>query len=73
MKPYPKRDRRYKDETLNFCLEDGEWLKEGSESDELATAILHETGTSADAPARAQILGTSRPRFPDILRRIGFH
>ncbi|HEV8593416.1 MAG TPA: tetratricopeptide repeat protein [Pyrinomonadaceae bacterium] len=40
MKRCPKCHRTYTDETLNFCLDDGEWLV-GSESDEPATAILN--------------------------------
>jgi len=39
MKRCPECDRIYADETLNFCLEDGEWLRADNEP---ATAILSE-------------------------------
>ena len=38
MKRCPQCNRTYADETLNFCLDDGEWLL--SDNTELATAIL---------------------------------
>ncbi|MGH9949420.1 MAG: hypothetical protein ACRD6X_19785, partial [Pyrinomonadaceae bacterium] len=37
MKQCPKCITTYADDTLNFCLEDGEWLKEVSANDEPAT------------------------------------
>jgi Tol biopolymer transport system component len=46
MKHCPKCGRSYSDETLNFCLEDGEWLTELPQADEPATAVLSE-GISA--------------------------
>jgi adenylate cyclase len=39
MKLCPKCDRSYADETLNFCLEDGEWLVD-DQAGEPATAII---------------------------------
>ena len=43
MKHCPKCGREYADETLNFCLEDGEWLTaEPASGDEPATAVLPE-------------------------------
>ena len=47
MKRCPKCNATYSDETLNFCLEDGEWLVADGES---ATAILPELSlpTSGD-------------------------
>src|SRR5215204_7013134 len=53
MKRCPKCDATYADETLNFCLEDGEWLVD--DTGEPATAILHTTDTSNDMPTRAQL------------------
>jgi len=41
MKRCPQCSRTYADETLNFCLDDGEWLLS---DDEPATAILSEPG-----------------------------
>jgi len=38
MKQCPKCQRSYTDETLNFCLDDGEWLRDAT-GDEPATAI----------------------------------
>ena len=52
MKRCPQCDRKYTDETLNFCLDDGEWLVSEPpasaggffENDEPATAVLSEPG-----------------------------
>jgi len=44
MKHCPQCRRTYTDETLNFCLDDGEWLVT---DDEPATAILSESTASA--------------------------
>lgn len=49
MKTCPKCSRTYPDETLNFCLDDGEWLTDISEADESATAIL--SGELPNQPA----------------------
>ena len=46
MKRCPQCEKTYTDETLNFCLEDGEWLVQ---SDDAATAILPEMRTQAQA------------------------
>jgi TolB-like protein/Flp pilus assembly protein TadD len=51
MKQCPKCSRTYTDETLNFCLDDGEWLVGHGEP---ATAILHSTDAQGDLPTRAQ-------------------
>ena len=40
MKTCPKCKRVYNDASLNFCLEDGEWLAEDSDAVENPTAIL---------------------------------
>jgi Tol biopolymer transport system component len=42
MKRCPKCEQTYADETLNFCLEDGEWLLGDPGSDEPETAVLTE-------------------------------
>ena len=57
MKSCPQCHRTYTDETLNFCLEDGEWLREGDES---SGAFLHETDAPSESPTRAQIHTTDR-------------
>jgi TolB-like protein len=49
MKTCPKCSRTYPDETLNFCLDDGEWLTDISEAGESATAIL--SGDLPNQPA----------------------
>ena len=49
MKYCPKCDREYSDETLNFCLEDGEWLVH--QVAESPTAILP-ANPANDAPTR---------------------
>jgi len=58
MKRCPKCGVDYADETLNFCLEDGEWLQ-GADT-EPATAILHSTDASGDAQTRQQIYDTGQ-------------
>ena len=68
MKRCPKCSQTYTDETLNFCLEDGEWLV-GAESDGPATAVLpseastrmHSTPTSP--PTRAGATISSKPKY----------
>ena len=56
MKRCPECRRDYYDETLLFCLDDGERLLEGPASvDEPVTAFLPSTSTATDAPTRAQI------------------
>ena len=55
MKKCPQCNATYADETLNFCLEDGEWLVK---DDDPATAILSEfggprSGGSSDAETRS--------------------
>jgi TolB-like protein/Flp pilus assembly protein TadD len=51
MKRCPKCNVIYNDETLNFCLDDGEWLQSDAEG-EPATAILHSTDASGEAATR---------------------
>jgi TolB-like protein len=55
MKRCPKCGNEYSDETLNFCLEDGEWLVGEKEP---ATAILNTSGSPGEAATRAQIRTT---------------
>ena len=63
MKQCPQCSRTYTDETLNFCLDDGEWLLA---DDEPATAILSEPGAVAtrsqgdESPTRYQIHTTDK-------------
>ena len=61
MKHCPECNRNYADPTLSFCLQDGAPLIFGSAVQEPATAILHSTDASAEAPTRAQIHTTARP------------
>ncbi len=74
MKRCPECRRDYYDDTLLYCLDDGNALLEGPASgkseppasaggqvgDEPQTAILHETAPSSDAPTRAQINTTDQ-------------
>lgn len=62
MKRCPQCQRHYEDPTLNFCLDDGEWLREATTDDEPATAILSVPPASAgsEAPTRAQINTTDQ-------------
>lgn len=56
MKRCPECRRDYYDDTLLYCLDDGNALLEGPASvDEPATAILHETAAPTEAATRAQI------------------
>src|SRR5687767_12200164 len=50
MKRCPRCNRTYTDATLNFCLDDGEWLRAGGGTDEPATAIL-----SSEAPTKMSV------------------
>ena len=59
MKQCRKCSRTYTDETLNFCLDDGEWLTEATVPAEPATSILHSTDASEEAPTRAQMHTTA--------------
>ena len=59
MKTCPQCRCVYEDATLNFCLEDGEWLTEVDQH-EPATAILHSTGDIGEAPTRAQFHTTDQ-------------
>jgi TolB-like protein/Flp pilus assembly protein TadD len=54
MKKCPDCQRVYTDETLNFCLDDGEWLRELPEAGEPATAVLE-----SEAPTRVQTTSPS--------------
>ena len=56
MKRCPECRRDYYDDTLLYCLDDGNALLEGPASaDEPATAILHVTEAPSEAATRAQI------------------
>lgn len=64
MKRCPECRRDYYDDTLLYCLDDGNALLEGpasaSSGDEPATAILHSTDISGEAQTRAQIHTTEQ-------------
>ncbi len=64
MKRCPECRRDYYDDTLLYCLDDGNALLEGpataSSGDEPATAILHSTAAPGEAPTRAQIHTTEQ-------------
>ncbi|MBK6724781.1 MAG: hypothetical protein IPG58_16395 [Acidobacteria bacterium] len=64
MKRCPECRRDYYDDTLLYCLDDGNALLEGpataSSGDEPATAILHVTDMPAEAATRAQIHTTDQ-------------
>ena len=66
MKQCPQCHKTYTDETLNFCLDDGEWLVS---ADEPATAILRDTDSSGEARTRAQIHTTDRSALPDSTKK----
>lgn len=62
MKRCPECRRDYYDDSLFYCLEDGNALVQGSvpSPDEPATAILHETAPPSEAATRAQIHTTEQ-------------
>lgn len=65
MKRCPECRRDYYDDSLLYCLDDGERLLEGPASgsvsnDEPQTAILHDTSTQSEAATQAQINTTER-------------
>jgi adenylate cyclase len=61
MKRCPECRRDYYDDTLLYCLDDGNALLEGPAStDEPATAILHTTEPPSEAATRAQIHTTGQ-------------
>lgn len=64
MKRCPECLRDYYDDTLLYCLDDGNALLEGPASmDEPSTAILHETVSPGEAATRAQIQMTDQTAF----------
>src|SRR6185436_19578239 len=61
MKRCPECRRDYYDDSLLYCLDDGNALLEGPGSvEEPATTILHETATPSEAATRAQIHMTDK-------------
>src|SRR3954470_20537550 len=52
MKRCPTCDRTYTDESLNFCLDDGEWLVEATVADEAPTAILSGDAAGSDLQSK---------------------
>ncbi|MEP6787095.1 MAG: tetratricopeptide repeat protein, partial [Acidobacteriota bacterium] len=60
MKRCPECRRNYYDDTLLYCLDDGNELLDGPATvDEPATAILLDTDAAGDAPARAKVNTTN--------------
>ncbi|MGI8811598.1 MAG: hypothetical protein ACR2IH_03605 [Pyrinomonadaceae bacterium] len=62
MKRCPECRRDYTDDTLLYCLDDGNALLDGPATlgqDEPATAILSGIGLSGDSPTRRQINTTN--------------
>lgn len=56
MKRCPECRRDYYDDTLLYCLDDGNALLEGpARMDEPSTAILHDTSATIESPTRTQI------------------
>jgi TolB-like protein len=79
MKRCPECRRDYFDDSLQYCLEDGAALIQGSvpSPDEPATVILHETAAPGEAATRAQIHTTERTAvlpsgITDVPRAKGF-
>jgi hypothetical protein len=60
MKQCPKCNQTYTDDTLNFCLEDGEWLIGDQRSDDPPTAVLSEED-AATRPWVTDTGGSTRP------------
>jgi len=74
MKHCPKCDREYSDESLNFCLEDGETLVQAELPSEARTAIqVPEVSSAAARPGktseRTAILPRERLRAPGTSKR----
>ena len=77
MKRCPECRRDYYDDTLQYCLDDGNSLLEGpAYLDEPATAILHETDASGEAATSAQIQATGQtavlPSVTDDVQKRAF-
>jgi Tol biopolymer transport system component len=60
MKRCPRCSQTYNDETLNFCLEDGEWLVGDQDSDDPPTAVL----SGEDAATRPWVTHTGNSTRP---------
>lgn len=66
MKRCPKCAKEYVDETLNFCLDDGEWLSGGP--DALPTVVMSEDSTQIfSTAARPQIVEAAPTRSIAVL------
>jgi Tol biopolymer transport system component len=63
MKRCPKCKQTYSDDSLNFCLDDGEWLV-GDTGDGPPTAILSGDDTSSEPATRQQIHVTENAEGP---------
>src|SRR5437868_5854023 len=60
MKQCPKCSRVYADGTLNFCLDDGEWLAPLERSLDAPTAIISGEDLSSERPTRIEELPKTR-------------
>ncbi|HUF02760.1 MAG TPA: hypothetical protein VMM38_01150 [Aridibacter sp.] len=58
MKTCPKCNRSYDDETLNFCLDDGEWLLSDEPESEDDTNLFSSSEPESEAPTRQKIQKT---------------
>jgi TolB-like protein/tetratricopeptide (TPR) repeat protein len=60
MKRCPECRRDYYDDSLSFCLDDGERLLDGPSLDEPGTALFHSPDLPSESPTRAQIHATDQ-------------
>lgn len=60
MKYCAKCSRKYADETLNFCLDDGEWLLTGFSSSDFPTQVLPAEGESVQEDLKTIISSESQ-------------
>ncbi len=60
MKHCPKCSRTYTDETLNFCLDDGEWLQVASSMEDFPTQVLSAQDGAAPSQENAKTIVSSK-------------
>lgn len=60
MKTCPKCNRTYDDASLNFCLDDGEWLKDEEGPNGESTKILPSTADPGEAQTRQNLRSTDQ-------------
>jgi TolB-like protein/Flp pilus assembly protein TadD len=67
MKQCPQCSRVYADASLNFCLDDGEWLVELQSSEEPSTALFTSSGSLGEPTAANQAAETDQTAvFPPL-------